>query len=203
LDSGAGHVLFLDENGVDSSMFSYSDKKVYLGKGLNGAIIGSWGKVPQIQLGAWSWNQVPTAFPHAKHQVVGLNMNRLQGSIGGEFLRRYVVTFNYLGQYILFKPIARLWKRSFDYGMSGLNLKSQGENFRKFVVETVEANSPAEEAGMLVGDEIWTINGIQSFEYQLGDIYRILKKKEGKKVDLVIRRGQNFQLIQLKLRKLF
>ena len=203
LDSGAGHVLFLDENGVDSSMFSYSDKKVYLGKGLNGAIIGSLGKVPKIQLGAWSWNQVPTAFPHAKYQVGGLDINRIHGSIGGEFLRRYKVTFNYLGQYVQFKPVSRQWKRSFDFGMSGLTLKSQGENFRRFVVETVQVNSPGEEAGILKGDEIWMVNGIKASEYQLGDIYRILKKKEGKKVDLVILRGQNFQLIQLKLRKLF
>jgi hypothetical protein len=203
LDSGAGHVLFLDENGVDSSMFSYSDKKVYLGKGLNGAIIGSWGNVPKIQLGVWSWNQVPTAFPHAKYQVGGLNKNLLHGSIGGEFLRRYIVTFNYLAQYVQFKPISRQWKRSFDFGMSGLTLKSQGENFRRFVVETVQVNSPGEEVGILKGDEIWMVNGIKASEYQLGDIYRILKKKEGKKVDLVILRGQNFQLIQLKLRKLF
>lgn len=203
LDSGAGHVLFLDQMGLDSSMFNFADNKVYLGKGLNGAIIGSWGIVPKFKLGKWSWNQVPTAFPYAKFQVGALKSGHIQGSIGGEFLRRYIVTFNYLGQYVQFKPIGGQWRRSFDFGMSGLTLKSEGASFRKFVVEVVQSNSPAEEAGILKGDEIWMINGLRASEYQLGDIYRMLKKKEGKKVDLVIRRDKNFQLKQLKLRKLF
>lgn len=200
LDSGAGHVLFLEGAGVDTSQFTYSDRQFYLGKGLNGAIIGNMGRVPQVGLGPWTWSHVPTAFPVPK---LLKDSTRIQGSLGGEFLRRYVVTFNYLQQYVVLKPIGRQWKRPFDMGLSGLGLRATGERFRNFMIESVQANSPADEAGVLPGDEIWLINGVRASEYRLGDIYRILKKKEGKQVGLVVKRGNTVHLISFKLRALF
>ena len=203
LDSGAGHVLFLDGNAVDSSMFHYSTKRVYLGKGLNGAILGNWGRVPQLSLGPWTWAQVPAAFTFAQSTQQKINYADLHGSLGGEFLRRFIVTFHYLDQYVVLKPIARQWKRQFDLGMSGLSFRAQGSTYQQFIVETIQANSPAEEAGIQVGDELWFINGMRASEYRLGDIYRMLRKKEGKKMELIIKRDQNFHMISFTLRALF
>ena len=203
LDSGAGHVLFLDGNAVDSSMFRYSTKRVYLGKGLNGAILGNWGRVPQLSLGPWTWAQVPAAFTFAQSTQQKINSADLHGSLGGEFLRRFIVTFHYLDQYVVLKPIARQWRRQFDLGMSGLSFRAQGSTYQQFIVETIQANSPAEEAGIQVGDELWFINGMRASEYRLGDIYRMLRKKEGKKMELIIKRDQNFHMISFTLRALF
>ena len=135
---------------------------------------------------------LPICFPVTIHR-----------SLGGEFLRRYVVTFNYLQQYVVFKPIGRQWKRPFEMELSGLGLRATGEKFRNFIIESVQANSPADEAGVLPGDEIWLINGVRTSDYELGDIYRILKKKEGKQVDLLVKRGNAFHFISFKLRSLF
>jgi hypothetical protein len=203
LDSGAGHVLFLDGNAVDSSMFHFSAKRVYLGKGLNGAILGNWGRVPQLILGSWTWKQVPAAFTFAQSTQQKIKSADLHGSLGGEFLRRFIVTFHYLDQYVVLKPIARQWRRQFDLGMSGLSFRAQGTTYQQFIVETIQANSPAEEAGIQVGDELWFINGMRASEYRLGDIYRMLRKKEGKKMEMVIKRGQNFHMISFTLRALF
>jgi hypothetical protein len=203
LDSGAGHVLFLDNVNVDSSKFSFSNQLVYLGKGLNGTISGYLGRVSLLRLGPWSWINVPSAFPQPKVSIISSKKSEIQGSIGGEFLRRYVVTFNYLQQFVVFKPIGGQWRKNFELDLSGLTFRTQGKKFRNFIVETVQENSPAAEAGIIKGDELLLINRVPASEYQLGDVYRILKKKEGKKVDLVIRRGLNFQMYQLKLRKLF
>jgi C-terminal processing protease CtpA/Prc len=87
--------------------------------------------------------------------------------------------------------------------MSGLSFRAQGSTYQQFIVETIQANSPAEEAGIQVGDELWFINGMRASEYRLGDIYRILRKKEGKKMELIIKRDQNFHMISFTLRALF
>jgi predicted metalloprotease with PDZ domain len=184
-------------------MFHYSTKRVYLGKGLNGAILGNWGRVPQLSLGPWTWAQVPAAFTFAQSTQQKINYADLHGSLGGEFLRRFIVTFHYLDQYVVLKPIARQWKRQFDLGMSGLSFRTQGSTYQQFIVETIQANSPAEEAGIQVGDELWFINGMRASEYRLGDIYRMLRKKEGKKMELIIKRDQNFHMISFTLRALF
>jgi len=108
-----------------------------------------------------------------------------------------------LQQYVVFKAIGRQWMRPFEMELSVLGLNATGEKFRNFIIESVQAPSPADEAGVLPGDEIWLINGVRTSDYELGDIYRILKKKEGKQVDLLVKRGNAFHFISFKLRSLF
>lgn len=203
LDSGAGHVLFLEGREIDSTQFSYANQLVYLGKGLNGSILGKWGRVPRFRLGPWTWLSVPTAFPQVKAVVDNSYRKGLQGSIGGEFLHRFVVTFHYLDQYVVFKPIGRKWKRNFDLGLSGLNLRAQGPQYRNFIVEAVQAFSPAAISGVLPGDEIWLINDQRANTLTLGEINRMLRRKSGEKIELLIRRNQLYLLIQFELRALF
>jgi len=123
--------------------------------------------------------------------------------LGAEFLRRYIVTFHYLDQYVLFKPIGRKWKKEFDLGMSGLNLRAEGPQYRNFVVEAVQPFSPAAVSGILPGDEIWMINGLRAESLSLGEINRMLRKKSGQQIELIIRRGKEYQWVQFELRPLF
>jgi hypothetical protein len=200
MDTGAGHVLLVEASASDSAQFQLSKQRFNLGKGLNGPIIGRLGRVPALEIGPWSWSQVPATFPDSTARK---SADPWQASLGGEFFRRFTLTFHYLDQYVVIKPVGRLWKKDFEYGMSGLGLRAIGPEFRRFVVETIHPGSPADMAGMLPGDEIWLINNKRVDEYRLGDIYRILKKKEGTAIELMIRREREFRLIRFRLRKLF
>jgi C-terminal processing protease CtpA/Prc len=71
------------------------------------------------------------------------------------------------------------------------------------MVETIHTGSPADEAGILPGDEIWLVNNKRADQYRLGDLYRILKKREGDVIELTIRRDREFRMVHFQLRKLF
>lgn len=200
MDTGAGHVLLVEASASDSVQFQLSKQRFNLGKGLNGPIIGRLGRVPSLEIGPWSWPQVPATFPDSTARK---SADPWQASLGGEFFRRFTLTFHYLDQYVVIKPVGRQWKKDFEYGMSGIGLRAIGPDFRKFVVETIHPDSPADVAGMLPGDEIWMINNKRVDQYRLGDIYRMLKKKEGSLIELMIRREREFRLIRFRLRKLF
>jgi predicted aspartyl protease len=200
LDTGAGHVLLVEAGVADSLQFKYADQRVNLGKGLNGPIIGRWGRVPSLAIGPWSWPQVPAIFPDS---MARKSTDPWQASLGGEFFRRFKLTFHYLDQYVVIKPIGNQWKKDFEYGMSGIGLRAIGPAYRRFIVETVHAGSPSDKAGILPGDEIWLLNNKRVDQYRLGDIYRLLKKREGDVIELMIRRDRTFQIVQFQLRKLF
>jgi predicted aspartyl protease len=200
LDTGAGHVLLVEVSAADSVQFKLSKERVNLGKGLNGPIIGRLGRVSTLEVGPWKWLQVPATFPDSMSRR---STDPWQASLGGEFFRRFKLTFHYLDQYVVIKPIGRQWKKDFDYGMSGLGLRALGPDYHRFVVETIHAGSPADEAGILLGDEIWMINNKRADQYRLGDVYRLMKKKEGSLIELMIRRSREFRLVRFRLRKLF
>lgn len=200
LDTGAGHVLLLEANPADSVEIKLSQQRFNLGKGLNGPIIGRWGRVPAMQMGPWRWLQIPATFPDSVGRRPG---NTWQGSLGGEFFRRFKITFHYLDQYFVIKPVGNQWKKDFEYGMSGIGLRAIGPAYRRFMVETIHAGSPADEAGILPGDEIWLVNNKRADQYRLGDLYRILKKREGDVIELTIRRDREFRIVHFQLRKLF
>jgi predicted aspartyl protease len=200
LDTGAGHVLLVEAGTADSLQFKLSDQRVNLGKGLNGPIIGRWGRVPSLAIGPWSWLHVPAIFPDS---MARKSVEPWQASLGGEFFRRFKLTFHYLDQYVVIKPVGNKWKKDFEYGMSGIGLRAIGPAYRRFIVETIHAGSPADEAGVLPGDEIWLLNNKRVDQYRLGDIYRLLKKREGDVIELMIRRDRAFRIIQFQLRKLF
>lgn len=200
LDTGAGHVLLVEASAADSVQFKLSKERVNLGKGLNGPIIGRWGRVSTLEVGPWKWSQVPATFPDS---MARRSIDPWQASLGGEFFRRFTLTFHYLDQYVVIKPNGRQWKKDFEYGMSGLGLRALAPDYRRFVVESIHPGSPADEAGLLPGDEIWVINNKRADQYRLGDVYRIMKKKEGSLIELMIRRGIEFRLLRFRLRKLF
>ena len=204
LDTGAGHIISLDNVHQDTTLFHMSRFEIPLGKGLSGPIMGKYGYVNQLQLGSWLWKRVPASFPTAIGLRKSLKSDDLMlGSLGGDFLHRFTITFHYAEQYVVFKSVGFASKKPFSIGVSGLQWIAKAPNFRDFVVETVLPESPAEEAGILLGDELWSINGLPAKQMSLGEINGILLGKEGKKITLVIRRGGEFQWKQFRLRALF
>jgi PDZ domain/Aspartyl protease len=59
----------------------------------------------------------------------------------------------------------------------------------KFVVAEVRKGSPAHLAGVLIGDELLSINGKQFYEYKLQEINELFSSKSGRKIVLWINRN--------------
>jgi C-terminal processing protease CtpA/Prc len=111
-----------------------------------------------------------------------------QGSIGGEFLRRFNVTLNYREGYMALKPSKRRLKQPFEHDMSGLDVRAFGDDLKRYYVKDAIPGSPAYEAGMRPDDELIFVNHEPAYDLDVAQIYRILSKKEGKVVEIFYRR---------------
>lgn len=193
LDTGAGHALSLDMGSHQQIQLPDKIVRAQLGRGLNGIINGSLGRLEKIQIGKFELQNVITSFPDTNSVGAQLakKVNR-QGNIGCELLKRFDVIFDYSRNYVVLKPNKRLMKVSFERDMSGLDLKAKGDNYRTFVIENVEEGSPAEKAGLLMGDEIISINGQMASQLRLSEIYKMLQKKEGKEIKIFVKREQDY-----------
>ncbi len=124
VDSGSGDSLWLfpDSEAVDIIEPVFED---FLGRAINGNIFGQRGKIHSISIGEKIFKGVKVAYPNEdnlKHLSI---LEGRVGSIGGEILRRFRVTFDYQNKKIYFKPIRR-HQRPFYYNMSGLQIQHNG-----------------------------------------------------------------------------
>jgi hypothetical protein len=193
LDTGAGHALSLDMGSHEEIQLPDKIVRAQLGRGLNGIINGSLGRLEKIQIGKFELENVITSFPDTNSIAAQISkrVNR-QGNIGCELLRRFDVVFDYSRNYVVLKPNKRLMRASFERDMSGIDLKAKGDNYRSYIIDRLEDDSPAMLAGLMEGDEIISINGQMASQLQLSEIYKLLQRKEGKEIRMFVKRGLDF-----------
>lgn len=203
LDTGAGHALMLD--GQPSTCALPLPQKVIraqLGRGLNGVINGSLGRIEGLKLGRHELQQVIASFPDSSSLGMRLiNGSDRQGNIGCELLRRFTVTFNYPEQYIVLKPVKRMMRERFEHDMSGMELRAKGDGFRTYYIEKIMPESPADQAGLQEGDELVFVNNDSVSALNISDIYKALQRGEGKEVTLVVRRRGSIFVAQFALKR--
>ena len=87
------------------------------------------------------------------------------------------------------------FKRKFHYNLSGLTVKAKGSRLNVFEVTEVRQKSTADIAGVLAGDLIVSINGINTRTLDLNTINGYFNHKPGKKINLVVdRKGEQLRL---------
>lgn len=204
IDTGAGHALML--NTQDNSPIILPDKvlRANLGRGLNGNINGHIGRINKFKIGRFEFNNVLASFPDSLAFSMKFDENLIsrQGSIGGEFLRRFTLTFNYKEGYLILKPLKSKYRETFEHDMSGLEVRVRGDQFDEYIITYVTPSSQAEKAGIQEGDQIVFLNNKHFKDLNINDIYRTLSKKEGSEIEIFYRRGSELKFAYFKLKRL-
>lgn len=127
------------------------------GAGVGGASSMRVGRVRQIAIDRFTFD-APVVSISRDSAGAGARKD-VDGLVGGEILKRFTLTIDYPHNRLLMTPSHEL-KQPFEYEMAGILLRSVDETFKRFVVRQIISNSPASEAGIEVGDEIVSINGV-------------------------------------------
>lgn len=189
LDTGAGHAVMLNTYATNVPLPD-TTIEVQLGMGLSGKISGKLGRLDKFKIGSHDLSQVVTSFPDSASFGGKIDplLNR-QGNIGGELLRRFRIVINYPENYMTMKPVRRAMKEPFEHDMSGMDLRARGANFREYYVDRVMDDSPASRAGLLEGDRLMFINNSSAKALDMTEIYKLLQRKEGQPINLVVNRN--------------
>ena len=191
LDTGASHGLILEPGSGPAINVPPKHINSIIGRGLGGIITGQIGRIGSLEIGRYKIQQVITNFPDPNSYMDSIKNNRAvfrNGAIGGEILSRFTVVFNLPFEKVYFKKNPS-FKKKFYFNQSGLTLKAEGVNLRRFKITDVRVNSAAEKVGILPGDIILAINGMPSKSFELNSVNGLLNSKPGKKITLQIERG--------------
>ncbi|WP_020570101.1 PDZ domain-containing protein [Neolewinella persica] len=202
LDSGAGLTLLMHTYG-DSTETDLPVQKVpaYIANGLGGSLEGSVGRSRKMELAGKELNGVVTYFQPL--DTIGLDfLNKREGIIGNRILKRFNVAIDYTGKRVFFRPEGRKWKQKFQFDRSGISLIAGGPNLRTYTVASKVPGSPADRAGIKVGDRIVAVNNTSVGFLSLSGIIRRLEGKPGRKIKIRYERNGEYTLVEFRLEDL-
>lgn len=154
-----------------------------------------YGKVHELEFAENSFSNVPVILSQAESGV--LSFGGIDGIIGNRILKRFNIVFDYPRSLIYVEPNANMSKR-YDINVSGFSVYFN--NGRPFVKNVID-HSPATRAGLKNGDELIAIGGIVVKDLT-SDSIRDYFRKEGVKLELVIKRGSKLKYTEIKLKSL-
>ncbi len=210
VDSGNSDVLWLfnEKDFITEQPENYFQD--FLGLGLGGEIYGKRARVPEVVLGDFHLKNVLTSFPEEKAISRARLFENRDGSVGGGFLSRFNITFDYRNKTVRFQKNSR-FTDPFNYNMSGITLEHSGTDLLvndlqfslvpRYEVVDVRNGSPAQKAGVEVGDEVLSINGKPNYKYKLYELISLFSRKEGQRITLEIKRGKSYKKIRFYLKR--
>ena len=188
VDSGASHGLLLDPESDDRISVPQKYIASSIGRGLGGDIPGKIGRIQQLNVSGYKLNHLIATFPDPDSYMDSVISKTFRhGTMGGEILSRFNVIFDFSRQAVYLKKNSA-FKKKFNFNMSGVAIKAKGSALHIYEVVEVRENSSADNAGIVIGDIISEINGIDTKYYNLSEMIGILNSKEGKKINLEILR---------------
>jgi hypothetical protein len=200
IDNGASHAISLERLNEKPFPVPAASIKANLGVGMSGPIDGNIGRVSALKIGSFAMKNVLASYPKYDDVAAKVLLKDRNGNLGADILSRFNVIFDYADNSMYLRKNSQ-FKRPFEHDMSGIELYLEDGQIRRYFISRIEPGSPAENAGILVDDEIITINFTPAASFKLDDINNLFKSVEGKTIILSIRRNDELVLKVFKLKQ--
>ncbi|WP_020535868.1 aspartyl protease family protein [Lewinella cohaerens] len=203
MDTGASLALLLYTHSDSLLQLPPELIRTTIGHGLGGSIDGYVGRTSKLSIGQLELNNIVTNFQDVAEQYVvdSTFLNNRNGIMGNIILQRFNIIIDYVREEVYLKP-NKYFTEAFKFDRSGMSVIVTGEQLNKYIVLNVIKDSPAGEVDIRKGDEIRVLNGVPANLRGLENILRFLRKKPGKRVRLLIKRGDERIQKEIRLRDL-
>ncbi|MCZ6694412.1 MAG: aspartyl protease family protein [Bacteroidetes bacterium] len=154
-------------------------------------------KIDHVNIANHVFEDVPVKLHLGRAGVMAFTS--FDGTIGNELLKRFNLVFDDRNGKLHMRPNSH-YLSAFPVNCSGLTIKFN-ENKSKIVIDNIVKNSPAQNAGLRINDEILAVNFKPSFDYELMEINQLLSIP-GQRIALTVNSEGTIKEITLHLRSL-
>jgi len=159
-----------------------------IGQGLNGEVNGIFARIPQICIAHFCVKNPIVAFPDSS-SISGIIQNTdRDGTIGSQLLSRFNLIIDTQNKKFYFKPNEN-FKKSFVFNITGIEIAQSIALLPQVEIVNIWEGSPAEQAGLEIGDIIDEINYRKTFALKLSEIRMFFERPSKLPLKLLISRG--------------
>jgi hypothetical protein len=201
VDTGSGgdisfNTPFARENDLLAEIGSSYEREVTGGLGAN-SYQSFTTMLSSLSIGEYDFASMPAKIAFA--EAGALSWPGVMGILGNDVLKRFNM-FVDIQQGRTFLESNRLYDEAFEVNCSGLELVMD-DTFEKIIVDHVYPASPADKAGLKVGDEIVQIDGASASTLDLPQI-RSMLSQDGRMVEILVERKGELLPCPLRLQAL-
>ncbi len=183
VDSGSSDAIWLFD---EANLLTENPKNYFedfLGLGLSGGIFGKRSRLDQVELGNFKMKKVNVAFPDAEAISFAKTIKERDGSLGGAFLKRFTVFFNYGEKKVWFKK-NRDFSNPFYYNMSGLTIEHGEMDVVKELKQSSNFARRSRTAELANPDSGVTVSSYDYYSIKLVPKYIVAEIREGSPAQL-------------------
>ena len=184
-DTGASIGLLLYTNFLTKSDIPDKLLTGAMGMGLGGPIEGYIGRVDNIIMEDFKFDNVITHYQKLDSSKLNIDESDKHGIMGNALISHFNVALDFSNQKLYLKKNSTSNKKM-DVDRSGLFIIATGTNLDEYVVKDVIKSSAAEDAGILPGDIIHRFNGLTIRIFTLSDLNSRLSSSRKKKIKMVL-----------------
>ena len=199
-DTGASNALWIDKGSIPDFTLPDDARESFLGSGLSGDVHGHLVRFDKIYIDRFELSDVIVSLPDSTSIDKAIGLDQRNGSVGAEILRRFNLIIDYPNELITFVRNAHFYD-PFSYNMTGIELTAPYPGLKYYTVFQVREDSPAEQAGIQVSDEIVSVDNTLAVELTMNEIYKMFQSKEGKKIRIIVNRNGERIPIEFRLEK--
>ena len=173
VDTGASDALWLFKDKKKGIHLPEKNFRDFIGRGIAGDIFGSRSRLEKIKLGKFELENTKVAFPDSTNIALAFTQKNREGSLGSELLKRFNVVLNPYTQKLFLKK-NRLYKKPFEYNMSGIQIQHDGTR----LVQTLDPSLFFQKKNKdgVESNQVFSVTGI--YKTELIPVYRIINVRE-------------------------
>lgn len=171
-----------------------------IGHGLNGEIKGVLARVPQLCIANFCVKNPIVAFPEASSIAAVVQNTDRDGTIGAGLLCRFNTIYDVPNKKFYFTPNAQ-FKALFKYNIAGIEIVQNHPLLRQYEIVNVWQQSPAEKAGLKVGDIIEEINFDKLTDKSVEHVRAYFENATHRTMKITVMRNNELLYVELDMRK--